>query len=104
MKKPLLVLLALLALLPAAQLLAQAPPVAPAPAPSASAPAPDALPFLATLAPDNGVPAPAFLASCTSSSQCPSGQLCCNVCGNPPDGGSSLACTKPVRGHCPFFP
>jgi hypothetical protein len=107
MKRPVLVLLALLALVPSAALLAQT-------GPAAAAPAPDVTQFLATLGggpaqtagptPGSLVPAPSFMTSCTSSSQCPTGQLCCNVCGNPPDGGSCLACTTPIRGHCPFFP
>jgi hypothetical protein len=104
MKKPVLVFLALLTLLPFAQLAVQAqPPAAPA------APAPDVAQFLASLsagqaqAPSDLVPAPSFLTSCTSSSQCPSGQLCCNTCGNPPDGGSCMGCVNPVRGRCPLF-
>jgi hypothetical protein len=98
MKKTVFVLLALLALIPFAQLTAQTP-----------APASDTAQFLATLsggqaqAPSDLVPAPSFMTSCTSSSQCPTGQLCCNVCGNPPDGGSCLGCVTPVRGHCPRF-
>ncbi|HEX3552068.1 MAG TPA: hypothetical protein VIA62_02435 [Thermoanaerobaculia bacterium] len=109
MKKPVLVLLALLALLPFAQLLAQTPPVAVPAANSAAAPAPDTAQFLATLspgqtqAPTDLVPAPSFMTGCTSSSQCATGQLCCNVCGNPPvDGGTCRACVTPVRGRCPL--
>jgi hypothetical protein len=104
MKKPVLVLLTLLALLPFAQLLAQAPP-----AHSATAPASDVAQFLATLssgpahAPSDWVPAPSFRASCTSNADCPASKLCCNVCGTPPDDGSScLACVTPIRGHCPL--
>jgi hypothetical protein len=107
MKKSVLVLLALLALLPFAQAMAQT-------APAATAPVPDTATaqFLATLAggqgqtpaPNDLVPAPSFMASCTSTTQCPSGQLCCNVCGNPPDdGGSCRACVTPVRGRCPLI-
>ena len=99
MKKPVLVLLALLALLPFAQLLAQAPP----------APTSDVAQFLATLssgpaqAPSAWVPAPSFRASCTSNADCPASKLCCNVCGTPPDDGRScLACVTPIRGHCPL--
>ena len=95
MKKPVLVLLTLLVLLPFAQLMAQTPD--------------DAAQFLATLSgeqaqsPSDLVPAPSFMTGCTSSSQCPTGQLCCNVCGNPPDDGSSCrACVTPVRGRCPL--
>lgn len=109
MKKPVLVLLALLALIPFAQLMAQMPPVAVPPANSAVTPAPDAAQFLATLSggqaqtPSDWVPAPSFMAGCTTSSQCPAGRLCCNVCGNPPDDGSSCrACVTPVRGRCPL--
>jgi len=39
-------------------------------------------------------------ASCTSSDQCPRGQLCCPACGQPDCG---LACFKPFRGGCPPF-
>jgi len=103
MKKSILVLLALLALAPFAQLLAQTPPLAVPPAHSTAAPAPDATQFLATLPGGDSVPAPAFLTSCTSSSQCPAGELCCNVCGNPPwQGGSCMACVTPIRGRCPL--
>ena len=93
-----LVFLALLALTPFAQLMAQT-----------SAPALDTTQFLATLSagqnqtPNNLVPAPTFMTSCTLSSDCPTGQLCCNVCGNPPaDGGSCKACVTPIRGRCPM--
>jgi hypothetical protein len=102
MKKPVLFLLALLALISFAPLMAQTPPVS-------AAPAPDAAQFLATLsdgqtqAPSDLVPAPSFMTACTLNSQCPTGQLCCNVCGNPPDGGGSCkACVTPVRGRCPL--
>ena len=99
MKKPVLVFLALLALIPCAQLMAQAPP--------AAAPAPDVEQFLATLsdgqtqAPSDLAPAPSFMTNCTSSSQCPTGKICCNLCGNPPDEGSCMFCVTPVRGGCP---
>jgi len=108
MKKLLLVLLTLLALIPGVQLLAQTPPVAAPPASSTVAPVPDVEQFLATLpdgkpqAPVDSVPAPLFMAGCTSNSQCPTGQLCCNACGISPDGGSCLRCVKPLRGHCPL--
>lgn len=95
MKKPALVLLAIL---PFAQSMAQTPPV------------PDTAQFLATLSagqtqtPNDLAPAPSFMTSCTSSAQCPTGQLCCNVCGNPPDdGGSCRACVTPIRGRCPLI-
>ena len=108
MKKPVLVLLAVLALIPFAQSMAQTPPVAVPPANPAAAPAPDAAAqFLATLSgvqtkiPNDLTPAPSFMTGCTP--QCPTGQLCCNVCGNPPDdGGSCLACVTPIRGKCPM--
>jgi hypothetical protein len=45
-------------------------------------------------------PAPHATASCTSSDQCPTGQLCCPACGQPDCG---QACFKPIRGHCPLF-
>jgi len=93
-----LVFLALLVLIPFAQLMAQT-----------SAPALDTTQFLATLsagqsqAPSDLVPAPTFMTGCTLSSDCPTGQLCCNVCGNPPaDGGSCKACVTPIRGRCPM--
>jgi len=110
MKKPVLVLLALIALIPFAQSMAQTQPVAVPAANPAAAPATDAAAqFLATLAggqnqtPNDLAPAPSFMTGCTSSSQCPTGQLCCNVCGNPPaDGGTCRACTTPIRGRCPL--
>ncbi|HEV8581283.1 MAG TPA: hypothetical protein VGX68_19635 [Thermoanaerobaculia bacterium] len=109
MKKPVLVLLALLALIPFAQLMAQAPPAAGPAANCAADPAPDEAQFLATLsggqtqAPSDLVPAPSFMTGCTSSSQCPTGELCCNLCGNPPDDGSScMFCVMPERGRCPL--
>src|SRR5258707_796990 len=110
MKKPVLVLLALLSLIAFAQSMAQTPPVAVPPAnPAAAAPAPDASQFLATLSGGQTktlkdlAPAPSFMTGCTSSAQCPTGQLCCNVCGNPPDdGGSCRACVTPIRGRCPL--
>jgi hypothetical protein len=112
MKKPVLVLLALLALIPFAQAMAQTPPVAAPPANSATTPAPDAATaqFLATLSGGQGqtpkdlAPAPSFMAGCTTSAQCPQGKLCCNVCGNPPDdGGSCRGCLTPIRGRCPLI-
>jgi hypothetical protein len=53
-------------------------------------------------APASQTPAPQFLATtCTSSAQCPSGQLCCYPCGID---GCSFVCTKPMNGHCPRYP
>jgi hypothetical protein len=100
MKKPVLVLLALLSLIAFAQSMAQTPP--PAPVPTAQ--------FLAALAggqaqaPKDLAPAPSFMTGCPTS-PCPTGQLCCNVCGNPPaEGGvNCLACVTPIRGRCPLI-
>jgi len=110
MRKPVLVLLALLSLIAFAQSMAQTPPVAAPPGNPAAAPAPDTdAQFLATLSagqiqtPSDLAPAPSFMTGCTTSAQCPTGQLCCNVCGNPPDdGGSCKACVTPIRGKCPL--
>ena len=100
MKKPVLVLLALLSVLPFAQAMAQTPP---------ASPVPDTAQFLATLADGQApassdlTPAPSFMASCTSTDQCPTGQLCCWVCGNPPlSGGTCKACVTPIKGRCPL--
>jgi hypothetical protein len=112
MKKPVLVLLALLSLIPFAQSMAQTPPVAVPPANPAAASAPDAAAqFLATLSggqtqtPNDLAPAPSFMTGCTSNAQCPTAQLCCNVCGYLPavGGGSCRACVTPIRGHCPLI-
>jgi hypothetical protein len=102
--KTVLVLLALLALIPCTGATAQ---TAPKPAVTATAPVPaSTAEFLAALsaAPDltqNLAPAPQFLTTCTSSSQCPSGQLCCYPCGID---GCSFTCMTPMNGHCPRFP
>jgi hypothetical protein len=109
MKKPVLVLLALLSLLPFAQSMAQTPQMAAPPANPTAASAPDAAAqFLATLSgaqtPNDLTPAPSFMTGCTSNAQCPTGQLCCNVCGFLPAKGTSLncmACVTPINGHCP---
>jgi hypothetical protein len=100
MKKPVLFLLALLFLLPFAQSMAQTPP----------APVPSAAQFLATLAggqtqaPTDLTPVPSLMASCGNGPACPTGQLCCNLCGNPPEGGGScLGCVTPIRGRCPLI-
>ncbi|HEY3567984.1 MAG TPA: hypothetical protein VGP73_08625 [Thermoanaerobaculia bacterium] len=103
MKKLVLVLLALLALTPFAKAMAQAPTTAPAPAIDAAT-----AQFLATLAggqtqaPSDLTPAPLFKSGCSSSADCPKGQLCCNLCGTSPDGNPCLSCTKPLNGHCPL--
>jgi len=96
-----LVLLVMLALVPCARCLAQAAPAAPAPGNVAD--------FLATLsdpsdAPSTGalIPNPTLLSTTrTSSTDCPTGQLCCYPCGID---GCSRVCMVPMRGHCPFFP
>ncbi len=109
MKNSVLVLLVLLFLLSAVQSMAQAP----APASNrAAVPVSDAdARFLAALSggeaqtPSDLVPAPSFMTGCTSTSQCPTGQLCCWVCGNPPaedDGTICRACVTPVKGRCPM--
>ena len=108
MKKPILVLLAL-ALAPFTQLLAQAPPVAVPPAKDAAAPATDVAQFLATLSdgqaqtPSDLVPAPSFMTDCTSSSQCPTGTICCNDCGRVPNrcGGSGICRHPGYAAQCP---
>jgi hypothetical protein len=103
-----LVLLAFLALIPCTQCPAQAAQAAPAPAASAAtAPVPAATAdFLATLsvqgnAPSDLTPAPSFMTGCTSSAQCPKGQLCCYPCGIE---GCSFTCMQPMNGHCPRIP
>ena len=109
MKKPILVLLALLALLPCAQLLAQTAPLA-APATKSVAPSPETARFLATLkgeqaqAPSDLVPAPTFLTNYGYNPPCESGQICCFLCGNPPadDPDVCLGCVMPYKGRCPM--
>jgi hypothetical protein len=106
MKRHVLILLALLSFAPA---MAQTPPAA-EPGPSAAAsPAPDtAAELLATLSEgqtlDDLAPAPLFLTGCTSDSQCPTGQLCCYMCGAQPDGDDSHCrrCVTPFKGRCPL--
>ena len=102
MKKPLLVLLALLALPPFAQAMAQTPPAAPV-TDAATAQ------FLATLAvgqtqaPGDLAPAPTFMTGCGNGPACPTGQLCCNMCGaDIGDPNSCLRCVTPTRGRCPL--
>ncbi|MFY9826552.1 MAG: hypothetical protein WAM82_34645 [Thermoanaerobaculia bacterium] len=99
MKKLVLVLLTLLALFPLAQAMAQTP----------AAPVLDKAQFLATLAgeqaqtPNDLAPAPSFMANCGYGPACPAGQLCCFMCGNPPDDPNlCLRCVTPVRGRCPL--
>ncbi len=78
MKRPILVLLALLSVLSVVQSMAQVP--------------------------NDLVPSPTLTTGCTDSSQCPTGQLCCYMCGNPPEGDDSFCrmCVTPVRGRCPM--
>jgi hypothetical protein len=101
MKKPVFVLLALLALIPFAQAMAQTP----------AAPATDAATaqFLATLAggqaqaPSDLTPTPTFMTGCGNGPACPTGQLCCNMCGaDLGDPNSCLQCVTPTRGRCPL--
>jgi hypothetical protein len=103
MKKPVLVLLALLALVPFAQAMAQTP-VAPAPAVDATT-----AQFLSTLAggqtqaPSDLTPAPLFMTGCGNGPACPTGQLCCNMCGaDLGDPNSCLRCVTPTRKGCPL--
>lgn len=72
---------------------------------------PAAAELLASLAAGQGdagtaeLPAPGlpFLAAgCTSSSQCPTGKLCCSLCGT--ECGGSRGCVTPINGHCPLYP
>ncbi len=100
-----LLLLALLAVFAAVQGMAQAQPASAMPR-TLQAPASTA-DFLATLsAPAGGqdglTPSPVFDSGCTSSAQCPKGQLCCLACGYA--GCETHACFVPMNGHCPFFP
>jgi hypothetical protein len=103
MKKPVLVLLALFVLIPFAQALAQTP---------AAAPVVDAATaqFLATLAggqaqaPSDLTPAPLFKSGCSTDADCPTGQICCFLCGAFPDGDPSgcYGCITPWgRKGCP---
>jgi hypothetical protein len=95
-----LLLAILFVILAAAQGMAQAPAAVASPVPATAD-------FLASLAgpsaPASDVaPAPDFLVTgCTSSAQCPTGQLCCYACGTDCE---RRACMKPMNGHCPFFP
>jgi hypothetical protein len=89
-------LLALLALVPCAQ--AQTPPAAAA-GNSLNIPAPVSVAeFLDTLQ----TPAPTPMATaCSSSTDCPKGQLCCYPCGID---GCTPVCTRPLNGSCPRYP
>lgn len=102
MKKSVLVLLALLSLVSFAPSMAQTPP--------AATPVPGVDDFLATLsgepaqAPGDLAPAPSFMTGCAGTYTCPTGQLCCYMCGNPPEGDDSgcYMCVTPWRGRCPI--
>ena len=98
MRKPVLALLAFLFLFSFTQSMAQT---------AASAPDTTAE-FLAALSagqpqiPDDQVPAPLFMTGC--SSPCGTGEICCYLCGNPPEGDDSgcWGCVTPVKGGgCP---
>jgi hypothetical protein len=109
MKKQALVLLALFVLTPSAQLLAQEPAQQPAQAQGTAAQAPDLGQLLDSPsceqpeAPGDPAPAPSFMTGCMTNADCPTGQLCCNLCGAFPDDGSScLGCVQPVRKRCPL--
>lgn len=105
----LFVLLALLALIPCSQAMAQMP-QAPTPAVAMAAPSVTALvanaEFLASLStapaqlPGDLAPAPSFMTGCTSNAQCPTGTLCCYPCGID---GCTNQCLTPVKGRCPLF-
>ena len=98
MRKPVLVLFALLSVLPLAVSMAQTP----VPAPQSTAQ------FLATLSggqtqvPNDLIPVPSFMTGCNTTG-CPTGQICCFLCGNPPDGDTSgcYGCITSFNGRCP---
>jgi len=100
--------LVLLALIPCAQCLAQAPAANSPAVPVTSAPM-SVADFLATLNvqgpdPDTAVlpPSPTFLSTlCQSNADCPTGQLCCYPCGID---GCDFVCMTPDHGHCPRIP
>jgi hypothetical protein len=103
MKKPVLVLLALLALLPLAQAMAQTPPAAPAPVTDAATAR-----FLTTLAggqaqaPADLTPTPLFMFNCGNGPACGTGQLCCFTCGAPPPDDDTSICYNCITGtRCP---
>jgi hypothetical protein len=104
MKKTVFVLLALFALAPLAAL-AQTPP---APAPAVDAATAQFLTTLApqTQAPNDLTPDPLFLQTgCGNGPACPTGELCCFMCGAFPDDGDTSACyscVTPYKGRCPL--
>jgi hypothetical protein len=105
-----LLLVALFAVFATAQGRAQTQPVAvSAGSPSAAVATPasaDVVDFLATLsAPSAGdlgglTPAPALASGCSSSAQCPAGQICCLACGYAGCERHACFATK----TCPHFP
>ena len=104
MKKPVLVLLALLTLIPFAQAMAQTPPAAQAPVVDAAT-----AQFLATLAggqaqaPSDLSPSPRFVQTgCGTGPACGTGQLCCFTCGAPPPDDDTSICYNCITGtRCP---
>ena len=113
MKKPVLVLLALLFLISLAPSVAQTPPAAASAPNPAAAPAPESVArFLATLSGgqtqtlNDLAPAPSFMSGCISNDECPTGEICCFLCGNPPADEEAYnncrGCVPPVKGgYCP---
>jgi len=94
MKKPILVLLALLTLVPLAQAMAQTQTPTPAPVVDAAT-----AQFLATLAvgqtqaPSGLMPTPLFTQTgCGNGPACTGGQICCFMCGTIPDDGDTSGC------------
>jgi hypothetical protein len=71
-----------------------------------SVPTGDRADFLASLsvsqstAPSGLTPAPVFMSGCTSSAQCPAGQICCLACGYADCDRRACFATK----TCPHFP
>lgn len=111
MKKSTLALLVLLSLVSFAPAMAQTQPAAVPSSNPAAAPAPDVAQFLATLAggqtqtPNDLTPAPLFRTGCNTNYDCPTGQICCYLCGNPPaEGDDSFCrgCITPYKGRCPL--
>jgi len=108
MKRHVLVLFVLLALLAVAQSIAQTPTAAVPASKPAAVPVSDAdAQFLATLSGQTQTlkdltPAPLFRTGCAT--PCPTGEICCFLCGNPPEGDDSgcWGCITPYRGRCPL--
>ncbi len=53
-----------------------------------------------SIAPSGLTPAPVFMSGCTSSAQCPAGQICCLACGYADCDRRACFATK----TCPHFP